>query len=77
MCFVATRASALLSSVTGRSLGGATGYVSDLLQRLRSTQVFDFCRQLGIATAHAVGEGFLEPMSETGVWREGSASDLP
>ncbi|MFL6109613.1 MAG: hypothetical protein ACJ72L_21820 [Marmoricola sp.] len=41
-------------------LGEAKTHVESLLERLESTQIFDFCRDLGISIDAIAGEGDLE-----------------
>jgi hypothetical protein len=47
----------VVASFPHTHLGAATGHLTDLRTRLLSTQVFDFCRELGLSIDVVAGPG--------------------
>jgi hypothetical protein len=54
-------------------LSEASPHVEDLVRRLASAHVYDFCRELGVGTESVVGPGFSELFDSTVVWQEVAA----
>ncbi|GAA1159163.1 hypothetical protein [Nocardioides aquiterrae] len=63
---------AAVASFSHSQLGSATGHLTDLRDRLLSTHVFDFCRELGLSIDVVIGPGqdlTLDPADPwSGIW---------